>query len=287
MMPTQERAQTALYMSYLSEHFLFDCGEGTQRQLRIAGISPAKITRIFLTHWHGDHFFGLPGLLENMAKHKAEKIIDIYGPKGTKKHLMNLMSAFFLKNKIAVRVHEINRNGVFLDEGTFALRATHVKHGVPCVAYTFDEKPKRKINLEYLKKKEVPEGPLLRQLQEGKSIVFKGKKISAKEATYLQKGKRVAIIFDTKMDASCVATAKDADLLICESTFSEALGDKAKEYFHLTGKQAATIAKKAKVKKLILTHFSQRYKDVNDIEQEAKAVFSNTTRSHDFMKVEL
>jgi ribonuclease Z len=287
MMPTTERAQTAVYMSYQNEHFLFDCGEGTQRQLRIAGISPAKITRVFLTHWHGDHFFGLPGLLENMAKHKAQKIIDVYGPKGTKKHLTNLITHFFLKNKITVRIHEIHKNGIFLNEDTFSLRATHVKHGIPCVAYTFEEKPKRKIKMDYLKQRDIPEGPLLRQLQDGKSITFRGKKISVKEATYLQPGKRIALILDTEMDAAFVAAAKEADFLICESTFHSSLADKAKEYFHLTAKEAALIAKKAKVKKLVLTHFSQRYKDVRELEQEAKDIFPATIVSHDFMRLEI
>ncbi len=286
-MPTRERAQTALYLSYRDKHFLFDCGEGTQRQLGLAGISPAKITCVFLTHWHGDHFFGLPGLLENMAKHKQEKTIELYGPVGTKRAVKRLMETFLLKNKIHVIAHDIVKNGVFLQDKLFVMRATKVKHSVPCLAYTFEEKPKRKIRMEYLKQHGIPEGPLLRELQEGKQIIFRGKKISVKEATYTQQGKKVAIVLDTKMDPACVTAAKDADMLICESTLHSSLAEKAREYYHLTAQEAAMIAKKAKVKKLILTHFSQRYKNVDELEKEAKDIFPETVVAHDFMKVQV
>ncbi len=285
MMPTKERAQTAIYLSYWNEHMLFDCGEGTQRQLRIAGISPAKINRIFLTHWHGDHFFGLPGLLENMSKHKMEKTIEIYGPKGTKLLVKKMADAFLLRYKIKINVHEINKNGVFLKDPRYIIRATYVKHGMPCIAYTFEEMPRRKIKTDYLKQKGIPEGPMLRQLQDGKDIIFRGRKITAREATYLQKGKKVAIILDTRIDKSCVNAAKNADLLICEATFNRALQKKAKEFYHMTADDAGKLAKKAKVNTLVLTHFSQRYNSIQELENEAKEHFKNVVMARDFMKL--
>ena len=285
MMPTMERAQTALVMSYWEEHMLFDCGEGTQRQLRIAGISQAKITKIFLTHWHGDHFFGLPGLLENMAKHKEQKEIHLYGPRGTKLYVKKLVDAFFIKNKITIFTHEISKNGVVVDDPRYTITATYVKHSIPCVAYAFQEKPKRKINMDYLQSQGISPGPLIKPLQEGKPITFRGKKISVNKATHLEHGKKVALILDTKMDTACIKIAQDADLLICEATFHSGLQDKATDYYHLSAKEAALIARKAKAKKLVLTHFSQRYTDIKELEQEAKEEFSNTVMAADFLKL--
>lgn len=285
MMPTTERAQTALVLNYWEECMLFDCGEGTQRQLRIAGISPAKITKVFLTHWHGDHFFGLPGLLENMAKHKERKEIHLYGPRGTKLYVKKLVDAFFIKNKITIFTHEINKNGVVVEDPRYTITATYVKHSVPCVAYAFQEKPKRKINMSYLKSQGISPGPIIKPLQEGKSIMFKGKNIAVNKATHLEPGKKVSLILDTKMDASCIKVAQNADLLICEATFHSGLQKKATDYYHLSAKEAALIAKKAKAKKLVLTHFSQRYTQIKELEQEAKKEFPNTFMAVDFLKI--
>ena len=220
-----------------------------------------------------------------MAKHKEQKMIDVYGPRGTKAYLKKLADAFFLRQKITIIPHEIRKNGVIADDQRYTITATAMKHSIPCVAYTFEEKPKRKIKMDYLKTKGVPEGPLLRQLQEGRSIVFRGQKISAKDATFLELGKKIALILDTRMNAACVRAAKHVDLLICEATFHSSLEEKAHEYYHLTAKEAGIIAKKANVKKLVLTHFSQRYTDITELEQEAKEQFPHTVMAADFLKV--
>ena len=162
-----------------------------------------------------------------------------------------------------------------------------MKHNTNCLAYSFIEKDKRKINLNYTKKFGLTKHPLLGQLQKGKSIKYKGKSISYKKATILKKGKKISIIYDTLPNKNSILLAKNSDILICESTYASDLKDKAKEYLHLTSEQAAEIAKKSKSKKLYLTHFSQRYKNPEIFKKQAKKIFKNTFLAQDFLEIEL
>ena len=285
MVPTKDRNHPSILFNYKEENILFDCGENIQRQLTKLGFSSAKITKLLLTHWHGDHSLGIPGLIQSMSSHNFQGILEIYGPKNSKLHMKKIIDAFMLKNKIKISTKEIS--GKFFENKDFTLIAYPVKHSAPCLAYSFIEKPKRRINLEYLKKFDLQKHPLLGNLQKGKNIVYKGKKIKVKDATYIVPGKKITYITDTTLNNNCIKAAKDADILICEATFASDLEKKAKEYLHLTAKQAAIIAKRAKAKKLILTHFSQRYKSLNHLLDEAKKVFKNTIIAEDFMSIEI
>ena len=285
--PTAKKSQTAMLLKYKNENILVDCGEGTQRQFKIAKLNFCKLTRILITHWHGDHILGLPGLIQTLALNNYSKTLYIYGPKGTKKFMKLILSLFVFKEKIKIEVHELLHNGRFLDTKDFQIIAYKMKHFTPCMAYSFVEKDKRKINLAFIKKHGLKPSKLLGKLQQGKSIMFKGKKITAKQATKIKKGKKICFIFDTLLNKNCINAAKNSDLLICESTFLESQhNDKAKERGHLTAKQAAIIAKKAKVKELVLTHISQRYaKDESVILNEAKKIFRKSKLAKDFMKI--
>jgi len=149
------------------------------------------------------------------------------------------------------------------------------------------EHDKRQINLKYLKKFGLQKHPILKKLQQGKDIVWKGKKIKAKNATIVKKGKKVTLITDTMVCPNIVKLAKGADVLIIESTLMDNMKAKAKEFKHMTAKQVALLAKKAKVKKLVLVHFSQRYKNTKPLEQEAKKYFKNTFCAKDFSKLQV
>jgi len=179
------------------------------------------------------------------------------------------------------------QKGKFYENEDFYLEAIPLKHTAPCLAFSLIEKDKRKINLNYLKKFNLKNHPLIGKLQKGKDIVFKNNKIKAKDATLIVKGKKLTYIADTLFIDNTIKIAKNSDLLICESTFSSDLKDKAKEYFHLTSEQSALIAKKSKSKKLILTHFSQRYKTPDKLLKEAKKIFKNTVAAKDFMILKL
>lgn len=282
MVPTSERNHTAIFVSHNAEHILVDCGEGTQRQFRHQNIPVPKITRIFITHWHGDHFFGLPGVMENLSKNNYNKTLHLYGPKGSRTIVDNIMDSLFIRNKISVDVHEITTDGTFLETRDVIASAMYLKHSIPCVGYTIKEQDTVKMRLDVLKKHKIPDGPLLGKLQRGEDITFNGNTITAKDATYQKQGKTLAIILDTLPTPACEKLAKDADALICESTYLDDKKDKAREHYHLTAAQAATIAKKARAKQLILTHYSQRYKDATPFKKEAQAIFKNTVVANDF-----
>ena len=283
MVPTKDRNHPVILLRYEGENILFDCGENAQRQLKIANVSPAKITKLLISHWHGDHTLGIPGLIQSMAANDYNKTLEIFGPKNSKKFMLRMMSAFLLEGKINFRVEEVS--GKFFKNDDFILEAFPLKHSAPCLAFSFIERDKRNINLDYLKKFNLQKNPLLGQLQKGKDIIYQGTKIKARDATIIKKGKKITYITDTELHSNCIKAAKNSDLLICEATFSKKHEQFAKDYRHLTAEQAAIIAKKAGVKKLILTHFSQRYKNIKILEKEAKSIFENTICSKDFMRI--
>jgi len=286
MVPTKERNHTGIFLSYGSEGILLDCGEGIQRQMKVAGIKLTKITKILITHWHGDHILGLPGLLQSLTASEYTRKLYIYGPKETKYYIQKMIDLFAIELSYELIVEEIHK-GIFFENDDFMLEVMPLEHGIITVGYNFIEKDKRRINVDFVKKKGIPEGPLLGELQKGKSVIFKGEKITPKEATYVISGKKLTVILDTLLCDSCYKLAQDADLLICESAYSSKLENKASEYKHMTAKQAALVASQANVKQLVLTHFSTRYKNTHEIEEDARDFFNNIICAEDFMKLKL
>nr|MBA4405124.1 ribonuclease Z [Nanoarchaeum sp.] len=287
MLPTKERNTSSILLNYKTENILVDCGEGTQRQLRKIDISPTKITRILITHWHGDHVLGLPGLLQSIAKLDPNKEIEIYGPYNTKKFVDNILHSFNFDDKIKLKVHEIHSNGIFLDKEDFCISAIEAKHTTKCLAYSFLEKDRRKVNVSYTKKFGLINHPILGKLQKGETITYEGKKITPKQGTTLIPGKKITFILDTTTTKDLEIFAKNSDLLISEATYTNDLKQKALEYKHMTSTQAAQIAKKSHSKKLVLTHFSQRNKTTKDILTQAKKVFKNTKCAEDFLELQV
>jgi len=285
MVPTKQRNHISILLNHKNENILIDCGENTQRQLKIANISPTKITRILITHWDGDHVLGLPGLIQTLAANEYNRTLYIYGPKKSKEFVVNMQKTYNLKDKIKFTVTEIKKDGLFLKEKNFSILAYHLKHTSTCLGYSFIEGDVRKVNIDVLKKYRIPQGPIIGNLQKGLNIKYEDKIIKFEEATYLKKGKKISIILDTLLVPNCYKIAQDSDLLICEATFANELENKAKAYKHLTAKQAAQIAKTSNVKKLVLTHFSQRYKTTQPLLKEAKKIFKNTIASKDFMSL--
>ncbi len=283
--PTEKRNHTSILVSFANENILVDCGEGTQRQLRYAKISPSKINRILITHWHGDHILGLPGLLQTLAMSNYQQVLKIYMPRGTSK-FMNAIEALMIRFQIRIEVHEVSN--LVLDEKLFKISSLPMTHDTPCNAYSIEIKDKIRLDRKKLKKLKLPNSPLLGQLQQGKDIVINGKKIKSKDLTYTEKGKKITVIMDTSSNQNTIEIAKNSDLLITESTFSKEKQEKAQEYNHLTSIDAANIAKKSKSKKLILTHISQRYEHhPEQLLKEAKKIFKNTSLVNDLDVVEI
>ena len=278
--PTATRNHTAILLENEGENILIDCGEGTQRQFKKAKINPCKLTRLLITHWHGDHVFGIPGLLQTLALNEYNKKLKIYGPKGTESFMKKILNLFVFRGKQGLDIKEIK--GKFIDEKNFYIEAREMTHGTPCNAYVFIKKGLTRIDKKKLEKTGLPQIPLLQKLKEGKNISYKGKKYLVKDLTFKEEDKKIAFVFDTSMNKNIIPFVKDSDILICESTFASEMQEKANEYKHLTSHQAAEIAKKAKVKKLILTHISQRYeKDKKMILDEARKIFKNSFLAED------
>ncbi len=273
--PTVKRSHTAVLLNYDKENILIDCGEGTQRQFRKARLNPCKITKLLITHWHGDHVLGISGLLQTLALSGYNKKLFIYGPKGTKSFMKNLLNMFVFRGKHPIKVEEID--GRFFETKDFYLGSEEMTHGVPCNAYTFIKKGQIRIDKQKLKKSKLPSGSSLQKLKQGKNVIYQGKKYLARDLTYSEGDKKISFVFDTSINKKIVPFVKNSDLLICESSFGSELEKRAKEYKHLTARQAAEIAKKSKSKKLILTHVSQRYdKNPKKILSEAKKIFKNS-----------
>ncbi|MFH1376099.1 MAG: MBL fold metallo-hydrolase [Candidatus Woesearchaeota archaeon] len=251
----------------------------------MAGISPTKISKILITHWHGDHIWGLPGLLQSIASTNKKQEIEIYGPKRTLEFLKNMKKAFSPSQNMKFNAKEIIKESKIIDTKHFEIRAKPVSHSTHCLAYSFKEKDKRRINLEYTKKFGLTKDPLLGKLQQGKTIIYKKKKITPEKGTILIPGKKITFITDVKNSKDLIKFAQNSDLLILESTLSDDLKKEAAKTMHLTAKQAAEIAKAAKAKKLILTHFSQRYRSTRELEEQAKSIFKNTEAAKDFMSI--
>jgi len=288
MVPTKERNHSAIFISYKNQGILVDCGEGTQRQMKIAGLKLVKINKILISHWHGDHVLGLAGLLQTLSSgsNTYSGTLEIYGPPGFSKQFDQLNTAFNTELAFEIKVIEA-KPGIIFSDKEFRIEAAELEHSVISYGYNIVEQDKRHIKTDFVKKLGIPQGPLLGKLQDGKAIKWNGKTVKAEQATSVTKGKKLTIISDTGLCKSCIDLAEDADLLICESTYANSLQEKAEQYKHLTAGQAGLIANKAGVKKLVLTHFSQRYKNTQQVEEDARTVFDNVTAAKDFMKVTL
>ena len=272
--PSSGRNHTSILLTKNAENILVDCGEGTQRQIRKARLNPCKITKILITHWHGDHVLGLPGLLSTLALSNYNKKIDIYGPEGTEEKFWNCLEVFSFRREYEIVFHEIG-SGIFYEDDEIILEAEEMEHGVPCLAYSLIEKGHIRIKQEKLA--EIGSGPHLKALKEGSNVEIDGKKIKSKDYTYKEEDKKISIVMDTKLNTKIKKFVKNSDLFISEGTYSSDLKKEAKEHMHLTIGQVAEIAKKAKVKKLAVTHISSRYlKTLDSFLDEAKEVFLDT-----------
>jgi ribonuclease Z len=284
--PTAKRNHTSILLNYDQENILIDCGEGTQRQFRKAKLNPGKITKILITHWHGDHVLGLPGLLQTLAFGDYNKTLTIYGPKGTNKYVKNMLDTFVFVNKIKLKVIEINKDGKFFENEDYYLESRKMVHNTPCNAYCFVQKGERRIDKNKLKKSKLPQGPFLKNLKLGKTVIHEGKKYDAKDLTFKEEDIKICFVLDTKLNKQIVPFVKDSNILVCEATFEQGKEEIAKEKYHLTSGQAAEIAKIAKVKKLVLTHVSQRYeKKLESVLKSATKIFKKSSLVDDLYEI--
>jgi len=287
--PTVKRNVSAIAIKRGSEIILVDCGEGTQRQFQKSNLSYMQISKIFITHFHGDHFLGLPGLIQTMQLNDRDKPLHIYGPKGIKQLLSQLTSLGYFKPGYKIVANELDGGDTLKFDG-YDIHVSRVKHNVPTLAYALEEHMRPgKFNKPKALAMGIPEGPLFNKLQRGQTITLKnGKKITPDMILGSpRKGRKIVISGDTTPCAHMTSFAKDADILIHDATFDSELEDVANEYGHTTASQAAEIAKKAHAGRLFLTHISPRYLDHHILENEAQKIFKHSFVPRDFQEVEV
>lgn len=292
MVPTKDRNHISIALEYEGNIFLFDCGEGTQRQIKIMKLPIGKIRKIFISHWHGDHALGLNGLVQTLSNTDNVERIEIHGPKDSKKYVNHMLKSTIFVPKIELEVfeHEPQDDEVekILENSDYEIYATKLNHSVPCLGYAFKEKDKYNVDKDKAKKLGLENSPLLARAKLGLDIEKDGKVIKASDITYLKKGLKVAFVFDTRPCKGIDKLVKDADHLVMEATYIyETHSSKAEENDHMSAKETAEIALANNVKHLLITHFSQRYKDIKEIEEEARETFENTTSTYDFMTYKL
>jgi len=288
--PTPKRALPAIAIRRKDELILFDCGEGVQRQMIQAGIGFHKKMKVLITHMHGDHVLGLPGLLQTMSLLERERRLDVYGPVGTRAFIEAIKQTVQFVLTFPVEVHEIKDEGAVCSENEYDICALWVEHVVPSLAYALVEKPRPgRFYPEKARRLGVEEGPLWSKLQHGKSVRLpEGRVVKPEKVTGpLRLGRKIVYTGDTEQTKGLVKFAEDADLLIHDTTFDDELVERAAEDGHSTPSQAAETARKAKAKWLILTHISARYKDASPLLVQAKKIFPKVNIAEDFMKIEL
>ena len=270
------------------EVLLFDCGEGTQRQLMRSSLSFMGITKIFITHFHGDHYLGLAGLLQTMALNGRTKDLEIFGPKGTEQLVTILERISYYSRTYDLVIHEMKENQRERFEG-FSITAIRLDHSIPALGYLFEEDDRPgKFDVAAAKVLGIPPGPLYNKLQGGEEIVWNDKVITPSMVMgHSRPGRRVCIAMDTKPILSLPERIRDFDVLIHEATADNSLESKANKFGHSTAAQAATIAKEAKVKRLFLIHISPRYRDPKPLIEEARAIFEESHLPSDLEEFEV
>jgi len=278
--PTRTRNHGAYLFRWDKEGFLFDPGEGTQRQFIFANVSPTAVTRILITHFHGDHCLGLGSMLMRLNLDKVEKI-HCYYPASGKVYFDRLRYGTIYHDNIEVIEHPIEADGVVDDEGGFKIEAYFLDHGVDNLGYRISEHDHLKFDKEKLKKAGV-RGPDVRKLQNQGFLETEQGVVKLEDVSYIRKGDAIGVVIDTRPCDNALKVAKDVRILLSESTYLEPEKELAYNHFHLTAKQAAEIAKEAGAKQLVLTHFSARYQEAECFVEEAKETFPNVVAANDF-----
>ncbi len=288
--PTESRSLPSLALVWSGEIILFDVGEGTQHRMIKAQLSPVKVTKIFITHMHGDHVLGLPGLIMTMSLMKRTQPLEVFGPPGIKTFLNCLLPTIHEdeeSTKFSIIVNEITQDGLVVSEKDYEVYSIKVKHSIENRAYKFVEKDRPgKFNEEVANKLGIPEGPLRKELIEGKSITLNGKVITPEMVVGPPRpGFKLVYTGDTAYSENLVEFSKDVDILVHESTFDSSKEDAAKKVFHSLASDAAVVAALSRAKKLVLTHFSARYKDPSVLVEDARRVFKNVVAAEDLMEI--
>jgi len=286
--PTENRGLSCICLERDGEILMFDAGEASQISFMKSGLGWNKKMKLFVTHLHGDHCIGILGLLQTMSMQNRTKALEIFGPKGIEEFIGANIKVLNFGLSFPVLISIIKEGKIFEDE-KYAMYVCKANHSVTAFSYLFKEKDKPgRFNLEKAKQLKIPEGKLWSDLQKGNKIIINGKTINPNQVLGEKRsGKKIGISGDTMPTSELERFFENCDYLVFDSTFLEEEKLKAQETCHSTAKQAATLGKNAKVKNLILTHFSARYKDEIEHLKEAQEIHNSVMTASDLLEIEI
>ena len=296
---TRNVSSLALKLTQSSEVWLFDCGEGTQHQIMKSNIKSSQIKKIFITHMHGDHIYGLPGLLATLGLSGNSNGIEIYGPSELRNFITSALKSSYCKLSFPLHFKEVEnyalQNKLLFESDKIKVNFACLKHRLPAYGYRVSEKDKPgEFNIKKAKYMKIPPGPIYSELQQGKTVELEdGRSFNGKDfCGPPRKGKSFVYCTDTVFSESAVSLSKNADLLVHESTFSKEDEKMAYEKLHSTTIMASETALLSNTKKLIITHLSPRYTSKSpitpsDLLKEARKIFPNTHLAKDFLTEEI
>jgi ribonuclease Z len=256
--PTRVRNHNGYLLRWDTEGLLFDPGEGTQRQMLFAGVTASQITRICITHFHGDHCLGLPGVLQRMSLDRVPQLVDVHYPGQNQAVFDRLRHAALFRDVLNLRERPVTQAGTVASTPAFRLDTQPLSHSTPTFGYRLAEPDGRRMLPDRLAALGIA-GPDIGRLQREGSLPAAGRRVTLEEVSEPRRGQRFAFIMDTRLCDAAFALADQADMLVCESTFADTEAALAQDYGHLTARQAGRIAEEAGARLLVLTHFSQRY----------------------------
>jgi ribonuclease Z len=286
--PTRTRNHNG-YLFHLDDvHLLVDPGEGTQRQMTLAGTSTAHLSGVLVTHFHGDHCLGLPGVVQRRCLDRPDHPLPLWFPASGAVYLDRLLHATATDIPLDREVvrHPVSEEGEVGRLGRFTITARRLHHPVDVVGYRLEEPPRTHLSPDALARAGV-RGRAVGELQRYGSVVVDGRPLHVSEVSYTSPGQVVAVVLDTSWCDAAVELARGADLLLCEATYAEHEADLAERYGHLTAAQAGRMARAAGARFLVITHFSSRYHDVEVLVREAAAEFPTVVAARDLERIPL
>ncbi len=285
--PSKNRAPPAIWIQYGPDCMLWDCGEGTQRQLMAARLSFMKLSRIFITHWHADHWAGLIGLMQTMNMEGRKTPLHIYGP-DAERFVGDLLDLDYWGPRFRIISHNVPYEGSepahVYESSEYVILSIPAEHTVPAVAYAFQEREKWNVDIKKAEKLfGLKQSPLVGRLKKEGRVIWKGKSIALKDVGYKKPAIKVVYTGDTRICSNIEKLSGKSDILIHDSTFME----ETENRMHSDVRSAARMARRAGVRSLILTHFSRRYQDTKPLRDEALKIFPSTKTARDFMRIVL